>query len=176
MKRASMRVVRATTVLLGIFTHEGYADDPCTSFKWNVAHERALFAVAPQSVAASREVASGPQLLPDRLYGLSLFPQDQITPSVPLGRKAQFDGAFGGFARLHVPTAGTYRIALDQSGWIDVVGEHGAIASSDFAGGGACHAPHKLVQFELPAGNLSLQLSGVANVAVKITLTSVLDR
>lgn len=77
---------------------------------------------------------------------------------------------------MHVPTAGTYRIALDQSGWIDVVGEHGAIPSSDFAGGSACNAPHKLVQFELPAGELSLQLSSVASAAVKIALTSISDR
>jgi hypothetical protein len=176
MSRASMGVVLATNVLLSMWAHEGHADNLCTSFKWDVAHERALFASAPQSVVASRDVASGPQLLPDRLYGLSLFPQDQITLSVPLGRKAQFDGAFGGFARLHVPTAGTYRIALDQPGWIDVVGNHGAIPSSDFASGGTCNAPHKLVQFELPAGELSLQLSGVASAAVRIALTSLSDR
>jgi len=176
MQRAAMAVFLATTVLLGVLAQPGYADDPCTAFKWNVAHERALFAGAPERVAAGRDVASGPQLLPDRLYGLSLFPQDQITLSVPLGKKAQFGGALGGFARVHVPTAGTYRIALDQSGWIDVVGEHGAMPSSDFAGGNACNAPHKLVQFELPAGELSLQLSGVASAAVKIALTSISDR
>jgi hypothetical protein len=78
-------------------------------------------------------------------------------------------------AHLHVPRAGTYRIALDQPGWIDVVGEHGVIPSSDFAGGTACNAPHKLVQFELPAGELLLQLSGVATAAIKLTLTLVPD-
>jgi hypothetical protein len=154
-------------------THTSYANDPCAAFKWNVAHERALFAGAAESVAVGRDSGSAPQLLPDHLYGLSLLAQQQLTLSVPLGKKAQFDGAFGGLARLRVPVTGTYRIALDQPGWIDVVGEHGAIASSDFAGGSACHAPHKLVQFELPAGELLLQLSGVANAVVKLTLTSV---
>lgn len=74
MERAAMGVSLATTVLLGILAHPSYAEDPCTAFKWNVAHARALFAGAPESVAAGRDVASGPQLLPDRLYGLSLFP------------------------------------------------------------------------------------------------------
>ena len=164
------------TALLGTLAHPSYADDPCAAFKWDVTHERALFAGAAESVAAGRDSSSAPQLLPDHLYGLSLLAQEQIRLSVPLGKKAQFDSAFGGLARLRVPLAGTYRIALDQSGWIDVVGEHGGIGSSDFAGGSACHAPHKLVQFELPAGELLLQLSGVANATVKLTLTSVSGR
>ena len=163
------------TALLGALAHPSYAQDPCAAFKWNVAHEHALFAGAPERLAAGPDRGSAPQLLPDHLYGLSLLTQERINLSVPLGRKAQFDGAFGGLARLPVPRAGTYRIALDQPGWIDVVGEHGVIPSSDFAGGTACNAPHKLVQFELPAGELLLQLSGVANAAIKLTLTPVPD-
>jgi hypothetical protein len=176
MRRASMAVSLATTALLGVLAHASHAADPCGAFKWNVAHERALFAGAPESVAAGRDVASGPQLLPDRLYELTLLRQDGITLSVPPGKKARFDGAFAGFARLHVPAAGLYRISLDQSGWIDVVGERGTISSSDFAGGDACNAPHKLVQFELPAGELLLQLSGAVNAAVKLALTLASDR
>jgi hypothetical protein len=175
MERAPTGVSLLLAGLLGLWAYPSYADDPCAAFKWNVTHERTLFAGTPESVAAGGDGASAPKLLPDHLYGLTLSPQDRITLSVPLGKKAQFDGAFGGVARLHVPTAGTYRIALDQSGWIDVVGEHGVIPSSDFAGGSACRAPHKLVQFELPAGELLLQLSGVGNAAVKLTVTLVSD-
>ena len=175
MQRASAAVCLAMTALFGVLAHPSYAQDPCAAFKWNVAQERALFAGAPERLAAGPDRGSAPQLLPDHLYGLSLLPQERISLSVPLGRKAQFDGAFGGLARLHVPRAGTYRIALDQPGWIDVVGEHGVIPSSDFAGGSACNAPHKLVQFELPAGELLLQLSGVATAAIKLTLTLVPD-
>lgn len=175
MQRASAAVSLVMTALLGALAHPSYAQDPCAAFKWNVAHERALFAGAPERLAAGPDRGSDPQLLPDHLYGLSLLPQERITLSVPLGRKVQFDGAFGGLARLHVPRAGTYRIALDQPGWIDVVGEHGVIPSRDFAGGSACNAPNKLVQFALPAGELLLQLSGVATAAIKLTLTLVPD-
>ncbi len=174
MQRVAARVSWGVTALFGAWAHSGYAEDPCTAFKWNVTHERALFAGSAESIAAARDKGSAaPRLLPDHLYGLSLLPQEQITLSVPLGKKARFDGAFGGFAHLHVPMAGAYRVALDQSGWIDVVGEHGEIPSSDFAGGSACHAPRKLVQFELPAGEVLLQLSGVPIATVKLTVTSV---
>ena len=175
MQSVSAAVSLVMTALLGALAHPSYAQDPCAAFKWNVAHERALFAGAAERVAAGPDRGSAPQLLPDHLYGLSLLPQERISLSVPLGRKAQFDGAFGGLARLQVPRAATYRIALDQPGWIDVVGEHGVIPSSDFAGGSACNAPHKLVRFELPAGELLLQLSGVATAAIKLTLTLVPD-
>ena len=107
MQRASAAVSLVMTALLGTLAHPSYAQDPCAAFKWNVAHERALFAGAPERLAAGPDRGSAPQLLPDHLYGLSLLPQERITLSVPLGRKAQFDGAFGGLARLHVPRAAT---------------------------------------------------------------------
>jgi hypothetical protein len=103
---------------------------------------------------------------------LSLSAQDQIALAAPPGRHANFAGAFAGVARIHTPAAGSYRVSLDQAGWIDVIAEHGVISASDFTGGG-CSAPHKVVQFELPAGDLTLQLSGVKNPLVRVTVTPV---
>jgi hypothetical protein len=58
-------------VTLGLATHTARSDeDPCAGFSWNVAHERALFASAPQSVTASRDAPSASLLAPGRLYRL----------------------------------------------------------------------------------------------------------
>ena len=146
------------------------ADEPCTPMKWDVARERALFSGTPRPVAASQEASAAPQLVPDALYELALKPQQQVALSVPPGKKARTDGVFAGLARLHVTAAGTYRISLAAAGWIDVVGATGPLAAADHAGGG-CEAPHKVVQFELPAGDLLLQLSSVADPRIRLTLT-----
>jgi hypothetical protein len=146
------------------------ADESCTALKWDVTRERALFAAAAKAATAGRDAASGPRLLPGQLYELALRPQHQITPAAPLGGKARKDAAFAGLALLKISTPGNYRVSLARSGWIDVIGEHGVIASNGFTGGG-CDAPHKVVQFDLPAGTLLLQLIGVEAASMRLTVT-----
>src|SRR5580700_3218693 len=83
------------------------AQEPCTPMKWDVAHERALFATAPRSVAAGKEAATAATLLPDTLYELALLPQEQVALPVPPGARARTQGAFAGLARLHLVAPGT---------------------------------------------------------------------
>jgi hypothetical protein len=54
------------------------AADPCAAFAWNVAHERALFATRPRGEVAGGAVGSAPLLSTDRLYRLTLSPQEQV--------------------------------------------------------------------------------------------------
>ena len=149
------------------------ADDPCAGFKWNVAHERQLFASSAQNLTAARDGSSLPAMEADRLYDLALTPQDQVQFPVPPGKKMLADGAYAGFARLHVPAAGTYRIALDQAFWVDVVDGVEPVRSADFTGQPGCRAPHKIVQYQLHGGDYTLQLSGAVSAHVLITLTQV---
>lgn len=158
-------------VLLGLCSAAALADDPCATFKWNVTQERALFEGKAQALAAAQDAGAAPGLAAGRLYDISLLPQATLALRVPAGPKSRFDGAFAGFARLNIAAAGRYRVSLDQPGWIDVVGEHDVIASSDFAGQRGCSAPHKVVQFELPAGSLLLQLTGITGSHVALALT-----
>jgi hypothetical protein len=162
--------VIALAAVLGALAPLSYAQDPCAGFKWDLARERALFAGTAQPMATAPTSSPAARLMPAHLYALSLTPQAQLQPAAPPGRKAR-DGTFGGLALLEVPTAGLYRISLDQSGWIDVVGPHGVIAASDFSGAANCNAPHKVVQFELPAGELVLELTDVASTLIKVTIT-----
>jgi hypothetical protein len=162
---------RLAALLLGLAAGAAHADDPCAGFKWNVTRERALFAGQPQALTASQGAASAPELSPERLYDISLWPQAGLALRVPAGSKSRFEGASAGFARLSVPAAGRYRVSLGQPGWIDLVGEQGVIPSSDFSGQHGCSTPHKVVQFELPAGSVLLQLTGVTGSHVELALT-----
>jgi hypothetical protein len=158
-----------------MFSTASYAEDPCATFKWNVAHERAAFAQTAQALSAASAAETAAQLLPERLYALSLLPQERLRPAVPLGKKVQFAGAFGGLVHLQITQAGTYRISLDQAGWIDVLRTAGLITSSDYAGAAGCRAPHKSVQFKLPSGGYLLQLSGVSSASAQLAVTAAPD-
>jgi hypothetical protein len=169
----SPRVLTALALsALAVFAPRARADDPCAAFTWNVAHERALFAGAAQSVLSGQGVAAAPLLAPDRLYELSLKPQQQVEMALAPGKKSSPPAdSHAGLVKLQVPAAGLYRIALSEAAWVDIVSAGQLIPSSDFTGQPGCSAPHKVVQFNLPAGELLLQLSAAASERVRLSLT-----
>jgi hypothetical protein len=144
----------------------------CTGFKWNITRERALFANTPEPVTAGHDLASAPTLKAQELYEVTLAPQDTVKFVAPPGKKSLADGAFGGLVHLKVPAAGSYRISLDAGVWIDVVSHQKLVDATDFGGMHRCDAPHKVVVFNLPAGDdLVLQISQAAKDHVRVTLT-----
>jgi hypothetical protein len=150
------------------------ADDPCSGFRWDVGHEHALFATAPELVTAGKDAASAPALALDRLYELVLTPQRQVIFAVSPGKKMPVDGGSAGLARLKLTAAGDYRVSLNQGFWVDIVADHQLIAPSDFQGRRECDAPHKIVVYSLPGGrDLILQFSGSAGSGVRLTITPV---
>jgi hypothetical protein len=146
--------------------------DGCAAFKWNVSHERELFAGHATAATTGATQVGATLLSSDRLYELQLNPLAQVQFVVPPGKSKGGSGPYAGLARVHVPTSGTWRIALDEPVWIDVVAAGQAIPSSDYQGRPDCHAPHKIVQFPLPANQeLVIQLSGTAQAQVHLTIT-----
>jgi len=168
--RAAFRA--ATAVMLGFAALVARADDPCAGFAWDLTQERALFAGDPQPSAAGKDVATAPELTATHLYQLDLAPQAAVTLAVAPGKTRMTDGAYAGLARLTVNTPGVYRISVDEPFWLDVVAGRESLASQDFQGRPGCNAPHKIVEFALPAGvPLVLQLSGAASPTVRVTVT-----
>ena len=148
--------------------------NPCEGFSWNVSHERALFAATATSSAAGASMQTAPLLAPEMLHDLQLGLQSHVAFAAPPGKSRPGDGPYAGLARLQVTASGTYRISLDQAAWIDVIDTDRPIASGDFQGRPGCVAPHKIVQFALPAGKeLLIQLSGAQDMHLKLTVTHV---
>jgi hypothetical protein len=148
------------------------ADDPCAGFSWNVAHERSLFAGKARSAKAGTEVTNAPAISPDSLYELALAAQTQVHFRVPPGKGPKSDDAHAGLVHLRVPKAGLYRISVDQPFWIDVVLGEELVRSTDYQGAAGCNAPHKIVQFLLPAAqDLVLQVSGMPSSLARLTVT-----
>jgi len=150
----------------------GDAPDPCSQFSWNVTHELAVFGQTAKTVTAGKDGASAPMLSPDQLYELMLTPQAQVSFAHPPSKRALNDGAYAGLARVHIATAGTYRVSIDGPFWIDVLSGGSVLDSGDFTGNHGCKTLSKLVEFQMPAGDVLLQLSGAAKGTVHVAVTA----
>jgi hypothetical protein len=159
-------------LLAGSAAMPALADDACAGFKWDVSKERALFAESAVPLAAGKDRASAPVIVPNRLYQLRLTPQDHVAFVTPPAKKMLSDGAYAGIAVLKIPASGSYRVAVDMSFWIDVVSDGALVTAKDFQGQHGCSAPHKIVEFELAAGQpFVVQLSGATADSVRLTIT-----
>jgi hypothetical protein len=149
------------------------AEDPCAAFTWDVSHEQTLFRQEAQNLAAGNGAAAAPTLAIDRLYQLQLRAQTDVAFSTQPGKKMPDEGkTYGGLASLTVETGGIYRIALDQALWVDVIADNSLVQAKDFQGRRGCNAPHKIVEFLLPARKpITLQFSGGRVSTVKVTVT-----
>ena len=81
--------------------------------------------------------------------------------------------------RFKVPRAGTYGIALDQKGWIDLypapvppTAFREALTSSAHGHGPACSTIRKIVRYRLTPGSYQLVVSGLAQPQAKIMLVN----
>jgi hypothetical protein len=162
-----------TAVVTLLWTvHACAADDPCAAFTWDVRHERELFAKPAEALVGGHTEAAVPPLKVDRLYELTLAKQAEVSFATKPGKAAMGDGDYAALVHLTVPAAGSWRISLDSKLWVDVLADGGAIASSDFQGRSGCSAPHKIVEFVLPAGKvLTLQISSGTAPTVKLSVT-----
>jgi hypothetical protein len=140
--------LRATALLLGLFSAGADGE-------------------APRDPAGA---ADAPAMSPERLYELALVPLSQVHFAATPGRKRSTEG-HAGLATLSLPSAGLYRIALDLPFWVDVIDHGTPIPSRDFEGRPGCHAPHKVVEFELPAStSLTLQFSAGDAATLKVAV------
>jgi len=147
------------------------AADPCGEFTWNVAHELRLFVGPARQLTAGKDAASAPRLSVDQLYQVALAPQAEVQLPTPPGHKHGGDGSLSGLLRLQIPQAGLYRVSLSEGDWIDLVHDGATITSQDHQGRAGCSASHKVVQFQLPADEILVQLSGATTPTVRVTIT-----
>jgi hypothetical protein len=163
-------IARVIALLAATAAH---AQDPCAAFTWDVSRERAVFASTATTVTAARSSATAPTLELETLYALRLSPQTEVSFDLPPGsRKTPTGSVYAGFARVRTTVAGNYRISADQPVYVDVIAGGSAIRSKDFQGRAGCSAPHKVVEFDLPADTvLTLQASGAPSATTRLALT-----
>jgi hypothetical protein len=149
--------------------------DPCTRFVWDVSHELAVMKQTPQAITAAGKAGKDvPQLQLDKLYEIKLAGQGGVTFPVTPGKPTLPDNAQAGLAKFHTDKAGRYRVSITSGHWLDVVDGKQLVRSRDFQGARGCERPHKIVEYDLPAGrDLILQLSGGTDASVILSVTPV---
>jgi hypothetical protein len=163
----------ATVLICGMACAPLWAQAACADFAWDVHHERALCAGEAQSLPAGTDRASAPTIRADRYYDLQLSPQPGVKFVAAPGKVMLADGAYAGLIKLTVAKAGSYRVSLDRPYWIDVVSDGKLLPTQDFQGSRGCSAPHKIVEFVLPANQqLWLQFIGATAAQLHLTVTS----
>jgi hypothetical protein len=169
MKRLAWLAAMAVGTVVNLPLH---AADPCDGFTWNVAHERAMFATPAVAITAAGAAGPAPSLAVDKLYGITLTPQDKVSFVLAPAKKTLADGAFAGMVTLHIPSPGKYRVSMSEGFWIDVIADGKFVPTDDFTGAHECRAPRKIVQFLLPAGDLVLQFANTNSASVRVTVTA----
>jgi hypothetical protein len=162
----------AAMALSTVFSLPLQAADPCEGFNWNVAHERAVFASVATALTAANASGPAPSLAVDKLYDITLTPQDKVSFVLAPAKKVLADGAFAGMVKLHIPSPGKYRVSMSEGFWIDVIADGKFAPTDDFTGAHECRAPRKIVQYSLPAGDLVLQFSNTNSASVRVTVTA----
>lgn len=101
---------------------------------------------------------------------VALEPTSKIRFVAPPEREPK-PGSFGGVIAFDVQQAGTWRVALSGAGWVDVLAGGKALASTAHGHGPACSGIRKIVDFALPAGTYTLQISGAAADSIDVMVT-----
>ena len=123
-----------------------------------------------QPLTAVRAVSGVPVMRPDGTFMVQLIDAARIRFAVPLGKPVA-EGDKGGLVILKIREAGTYRIALQHKAWIDVMRGGKVVASTAHAHGAPCSGIAKMVDFTLPRGVYTLQLSAAADAAIGVQVT-----
>ncbi|WP_066826150.1 hypothetical protein [Sphingomonas mali] len=130
--------------------------------------------VAPPAGLEAWSVAPGMTadvIAPGKTIALTLQPVDGVTFPLPLPRKPA-PGTFGGVYHVTIATAGTYRVALQNAGWIDLVRDGKSLTSVGHMEGPTCSGIRKIVDFALQPGRYTLQLSGAKTAQMRILIAT----
>lgn len=82
-------------------------------------------------------------------------------------------GANGGTLTLPIEAAGTYRIALGDAAWVDLVEDGKPVASGAHGHGPECSGVRKMVDFTLARGTYTVQLSGSPATTLAVMVAKV---
>lgn len=154
--------------LLLIAATPAFAGDPegCDKFKWPMDKEIALL-TAPSlpKLAAGAETPAAPVAVTMKLSPIA----EAVLPKPP--ERQQKPGSYAGFIRANVPSAGLYVVTISEYGWIDVIQNDAYLKVNSFSGVTGCAGVRKSVRYNLPAGPVTIQVSGAAKETINLALS-----
>jgi hypothetical protein len=146
----------------------------CSGFSWDLSRELALFGEPGKPLESGTGASSAPTAELDTLYAVTTVAQAAATLPHEPGKPRLTEGARAALLKLELPTAGRYRVTIDDGSWIDVVNGAELVTSNQFQGRSSCPRFHKSVEYTLPAATpLVVQVTGSTSKVVRIAVTRV---
>ena len=127
-------------------------------------------AMMPLTVASNARVLDAATLKLGKSARATLAPAETVLFPVAPGHAAKA-GTRGGLFAFAVATSGSYRIALSEPAWIDVIANGRTLPSSAHSHAAICSGIAKLVDFQLTPGNYMLQVSDAPTRALLMMVT-----
>jgi len=137
----------------------------CDKFKWPVDREMAALRTPDL-----KEVNSGAKVSVIPFAGtIMLTPSNSSNlPKAP-ERSPKAD-TFSGYLELTGIKVGTYSISLADAAWVDVVEDNRFLKAKAHSGAEGCQGIRKVLQFELSAELLIVQISGASRPHLNIAI------
>lgn len=118
---------------------------------------------------SQRSPVTAATLVPGKAVDAALLKSTDVRyPVAPQksGTAATYGGVFG----FTVTAPGTYRVALDQGAWIDVLAGGKPVTATAHGHGPDCSGVRKMVDFPLTAGPHVLQIAANATPAIAVMI------
>lgn len=151
--------------LLLVAATPAFAADPvgCDKFKWPMDKElAALTAPSLPKLAAGAEAPPPPTAVTVALQPIA----GATLPKPP--ERPQKPNTYAGFLRASAGSAGLYTVTISDYAWIDVIQNDAYLKPKGFSGVTGCDGARKSVRFDLAAGPVTIQFSGVAKDAISV--------
>jgi len=171
-KYRAMKLLLVAALLLPLALHaQTPAELPCAKVdNSGLAADLAPMGGTLPLVAAARDLADGTEaarIAPAKPIVATLLPQSEVRFPAHVGHAVP---AFAGALRLTIAQAGTYRVAISTSAWIDLARAGKTLDAGEHAHGPRCSIAHKIVAFALTPGDYALQLSDNPDARVTVTV------
>ncbi len=135
------------------------ADPACPAEAARLPPPLAGWSASQPIVAASAPGQLGRATLAlGRAADAQLTPTDRLAYAARPGKPSD-RASFGGMLRVTIARAGTYRVALGNAAWVDLVGGGVALASVAHGHGPACSGIRKVVDFAVKPGAYTVQIA-----------------
>ena len=145
------------------------ADPLCTNVRTALPPELAGWS-EQTPVSAGTKPGEGATVEVGRAALVSLHPAKHLGFTPPAKAPAE---ANGGTLALAIAKPGTYRIALGDAAWVDLIRDGKPMPSKAHAHAPKCSGVRKIVDFALAPGNYTVQLSGSAADTVALMIARV---
>ncbi len=147
----------------------------CDGFLWPLTTELAwLQSANPEKLASGGKLGAPPD---DKAIEVALLPASKVKfATQPTSTPKPEDAtAFGGVVNFDNIEAGLYQLTLSVHGWIDVIQNGAPLEAIGHTGSEGCDAMRKSVRFEIGSGPVAIQLNGIRNDSVKLTIRPAAD-